>query len=209
MKRNILKAMVLILSLLLIFTALAGCAGQGEQDPAGPQGQKGETGAQGEKGDTGAAGENGKSAYELACDNGYSGTESEWLASLVGKDGKDGESGTDGRNGQSAYEIAVSRGYRGTVVQSHSGSRRSSVKRALRARTARTEKTANLHMNLPAPAAIRERLRNGLTLSSEQRAKPEQKEKKVIRAMSVTQAQRVPRENPHMSLPATTVLKER
>lgn len=32
----------------------------------------------------------GKSAYEVACDNGFEGTEQEWLDSLIGKDGKDG-----------------------------------------------------------------------------------------------------------------------
>ena len=41
----------------------------------------------------GAAGSNGKSAYEIALDNGFNGTESEWLDSLKGKDGKDGKSG--------------------------------------------------------------------------------------------------------------------
>lgn len=33
------------------------------------------------------AGGNGKSAYEIAVDNGFSGTEEEWLASLVGRNG--------------------------------------------------------------------------------------------------------------------------
>ena len=42
---------------------------------------------------------NGKSAYELAVDNGYKGTISEYLESLKGK---------------SAYEIAVDQGYEGT-----------------------------------------------------------------------------------------------
>lgn len=45
----------------------------------GPQGPKGDTGAQGPAGATGPAG---KSAYELAVDNGFSGTETEWLKSL-------------------------------------------------------------------------------------------------------------------------------
>ena len=34
--------------------------------------------------------ENGKSAYELAVNNGFEGTEAEWLESLHGKPGKDG-----------------------------------------------------------------------------------------------------------------------
>lgn len=41
-------------------------------------------GEAGPKGDTGAAGPNGKSAYELAVDNGFTGTLQEWLASLQG-----------------------------------------------------------------------------------------------------------------------------
>ena len=36
----------------------------------------------------GSAGANGKSAYEIAVDNGFSGTEQEWLASLVGPSGE-------------------------------------------------------------------------------------------------------------------------
>lgn len=45
---------------------------------------KGEKGDKGPKGDKGKDGNNGKSAYEIACDNGFTGTESEWLASLGG-----------------------------------------------------------------------------------------------------------------------------
>jgi hypothetical protein len=53
----------------------------------------------------GANGTAGKSAYELAVDNGYVGTISDWLASLQGAngvngvDGQDGRDGTDGING--------------------------------------------------------------------------------------------------------------
>ena len=54
--------------------------------------------------------ENGKSAYELAVENGFKGSEKEWLDSLNGKDGytpikgkdyfdgKDGQPGADGKN---------------------------------------------------------------------------------------------------------------
>lgn len=35
---------------------------------------------------------NGKSAYEIACDNGFDGSEEEWLESLKGEDGKNGKS---------------------------------------------------------------------------------------------------------------------
>ena len=64
--------------------------------------------AQGPKGDPG---ENGKSAYEIAKDHGYNGTEEEWLASLIGEAGA---AGTNGNNGKSAYELAVENGYQGT-----------------------------------------------------------------------------------------------
>lgn len=40
----------------------------------------------------GATGADGKSAYEIAVENGFEGTEAEWLASLKGADGADGES---------------------------------------------------------------------------------------------------------------------
>lgn len=52
-----------------------------------------------------AQGMAGKSAYELAVEKGYQGTEEEWLASLNGSNGDDGKS---------AYELAVENGYRGT-----------------------------------------------------------------------------------------------
>lgn len=58
-----------------------------------PIGQfRGETGLQGEQG------EDGKSAFEIAQENGFTGTESEWLASLKGDRGE---------KGQSAYELYV------------------------------------------------------------------------------------------------------
>ena len=40
----------------------------------------------------GSGGEPGKSAYEIAVENGYSGTEEEWLESLKGEPGQDGRS---------------------------------------------------------------------------------------------------------------------
>ena len=48
-------------------------------------------GPQGEKGDPG------KSAYQIAVDNGFKGTESDWLASLNGSKGDKGDPGTDGK----------------------------------------------------------------------------------------------------------------
>ena len=44
-------------------------------------------GQDGQDGQPGAAGANGKSAYQIATENGFNGTEVEWLASLHGHDG--------------------------------------------------------------------------------------------------------------------------
>lgn len=41
----------------------------------------------------------GKSAYEIAVENGFVGTESEWLTSLKGEKGSDGKDGTNGKDG--------------------------------------------------------------------------------------------------------------
>ena len=80
----------------------------------------------------GKDGADGKSAYQIAVDNGYPGTEQAWLESLKGdkgdtgekgdtgaagkdgRDGTDGAAGRDGVNGASAYEIAVQHGYSGS-----------------------------------------------------------------------------------------------
>jgi len=68
----------------------------------------------------GVDGKDGLSAYEIAKENGFSGTVSEWLESLKGIPGKDGvngengQDGKDGADGQSAYEIAVLHGFIGT-----------------------------------------------------------------------------------------------
>jgi len=45
----------------------------------------------------------GASAYELAVENGYSGTLEEWILSLKGENGKDGQNGSDGTDGQDGY----------------------------------------------------------------------------------------------------------
>lgn len=42
----------------------------------------------------------GDSAYQVAVNNGFTGTEQEWLASLKGETGQDGAPGQDGSNGQ-------------------------------------------------------------------------------------------------------------
>ena len=45
----------------------------------------------------------GKSAYEVAVENGFNGTETEWLASLKGEPGAPGAPGKDGENGKTPY----------------------------------------------------------------------------------------------------------
>ena len=92
-------------------------------------------------------GKDGKSAFEIAVEHGFVGTETEWLESLKGVDGKDGvngKDGCDGRNGvdglpgkdgkngadglpgrdgidgidgKSAYIIAVEHGFSGTETE--------------------------------------------------------------------------------------------
>ncbi len=42
----------------------------------------------------------GKSAYEIAVEHGFEGSESDWLDSLIGEDGKDGNNGADGEDGK-------------------------------------------------------------------------------------------------------------
>ena len=48
----------------------------------------------------GAKGEDGKSAYQLAVEAGYEGSEADWLASLKGTDGRNGIDGINGTNGK-------------------------------------------------------------------------------------------------------------
>jgi hypothetical protein len=62
-------------------------------------------GGAGSVGPQGPQGDPGQSAYEIAVDNGFAGTELEWLDSLQGVDGDDGES---------AYDIAVANGFVGS-----------------------------------------------------------------------------------------------
>ena len=84
---------------------------QGAQGIQGIQGEIGPVGPQGEVGPVGPVGPEGASAYEVALANGFSGTEAEWLDSLVGAAGSDG---SDGASGASAYDIAVADGFVGT-----------------------------------------------------------------------------------------------
>lgn len=69
----------------------------------------------------------GKSAYEVAVENGFTGTEQEWLASLKGatgdagkkgangKDGANGDAGYEGIQGDDAYEAAKQNGFKGSI----------------------------------------------------------------------------------------------
>lgn len=93
----------------------------GAPGPEGPMGPRGYS-IKGDKGDTGAKGDQGWSAYEVAVINGYQGTVSQWLLSLVGAAGTPGApgqsiTGPKGDDGYSAYEIALQNGYVGTEVQ--------------------------------------------------------------------------------------------
>lgn len=52
----------------------------------------------------GGAGEPGKSAYEIAVENGFEGTESEWLESLKGPQGPEGPQGPQGPEGPAGQD---------------------------------------------------------------------------------------------------------
>lgn len=90
-------------------------------------GQPGPPGAPGPPGPPdgppGPAGPEGPSAYEIAVEGGFTGTEAEWIASLQGEQGVPGQQGqqgepgtpgTPGAGGPSAYEVAVAEGFTGT-----------------------------------------------------------------------------------------------
>ena len=93
-------------------------------------------GDEGKNGEDGEDGKNGLSAYEIAVQNGFKGSETAWLKALKGESGNAGKSayeiaqengfegskeewletlnGEQGENGLSAYEIAVKNGFKGT-----------------------------------------------------------------------------------------------
>lgn len=72
---------------------------KGEPGAKGNPGEKGDPGAPGKDGADGRDGADGKSAYLLAVEHGYSGSESEWLASLKGEKGDAGQPGERGEKG--------------------------------------------------------------------------------------------------------------
>jgi len=92
----------------------------------GADGANGTNGLDGTNGINGIDGIDGLSAYQVAVNNGFVGTETEWLSSLKGADGSNGANGTDGVNGidgtngvdgKSAFASAVDGGYTGTEAE--------------------------------------------------------------------------------------------
>lgn len=83
--------------------------------PPGPQGPPGPA-----DGPPGPQGPEGASAYEVAVEEGFVGTEAQWLASLQGEQGEQGPAGAtgaEGPEGPSAYEVAVEEGFSGTEAE--------------------------------------------------------------------------------------------
>lgn len=80
----------------------------------------GETSATLHNGANGEKGTDGKSAYQIAVEQGYQGSESDWLSSLKGDKGEKGNTGAkgnpgqDGADGKSAYLLAAEHGYSGS-----------------------------------------------------------------------------------------------
>jgi len=112
----------------------------GAAGASGADGINGKDGAPGQPGEPGRDGANGKSAYEIAVEKGFSGTELLWLGSLrgaagehgkdgrEGKDGRDGREGKDGEAGRDALAIDIlpaideEKGYpRGTFAEHRGG----------------------------------------------------------------------------------------
>ena len=90
----------------------------------GDKGDKGDNGIDGKDGHTPVKnidyfdGVNGKSAYQIAVDNGFIGTEAEWLASLRGADGKDGMQPDWNQNDETQVDYVKNRPfYTGGLVE--------------------------------------------------------------------------------------------
>lgn len=110
----------------------------------GADGEPGAPGKDGERGPQGLPGADGASAYQVAVSSGFTGAETEWLASLVGPEGPAGQDGVDGQDGapgapgadgaegprgpqgiqgepgadgKSAYQIALDEGFVGTEAE--------------------------------------------------------------------------------------------
>ena len=70
----------------------------------------------------GCSAQNGLSAYEIAVENGFTGTEEEWLESLEGEDGNDGQNGEDGAGIEDitySYEYSAEDGCYYTIIVFH------------------------------------------------------------------------------------------
>jgi hypothetical protein len=102
---------------------------QGNTGPAGPTGPKGDTGDAGPAGPEGSAGPqgpagfdgaDGQSAYQIAVDNGFTGTEAEWLTSLEGEDGV-GSALSIANNGTAVTAEAKSINFKGATVSETNG----------------------------------------------------------------------------------------
>ena len=79
---------------------------QGPPGKDGAQGLRGLDGAPGEKGRDGVDGKDGKSAYQIAVEQGFAGSEAAWLASLKGEKGNKGDAGAGG-SGDSALQLRI------------------------------------------------------------------------------------------------------
>ncbi len=60
------------------------------------------------KGDAGTNGADGLSAYQVAVNNGFAGSQSQWLESLKGSNGLNGTNGADGQNGIDGKDFTYS-----------------------------------------------------------------------------------------------------
>lgn len=73
-------------------------------------------------------GADGKSAYDIAVDSGFEGTEEEWLESLKGDKGADGKDGADGTNGKNGTNgVSATHSWNGTTLTITSASGTSSA----------------------------------------------------------------------------------
>ena len=68
------------------------------------KGSQGEKGADGQQGLQGERGNDGKSAYQIALENNFVGSQEEWLKSLKGRDGVDGAKGERGEKGEQGIQ---------------------------------------------------------------------------------------------------------
>lgn len=79
----------------------------GSQGPIGLTGPAGQQGVAGANGASGIQGENGLSAYQVAVVNGFNGTETQWLTSIVGSQGTQGLQGVAGIAGQDGKNAVI------------------------------------------------------------------------------------------------------